>query len=158
RAGTRLAELSGVSRGSEMTSARTVTWAHRNRREQWTFRDPVTLAPAAHADRCHVWSTAGDVPLIIAADVDRSVVARVVAHPTEWREADPAGTALLKRLLTHGTPGAMAWLDWSRTLLLRMDDPGGAQNVYSRDWSYPKIGPAGWTEIGRALASRNARM
>jgi hypothetical protein len=39
-----------------------------------------------------------------------------------------------------------------------MDDPGGAQNVYSRTWSYPKLDAGGWAAIGADLAARDARV
>jgi hypothetical protein len=60
--------------------------------------------------------------------------------------------------LIWGPDAPAAWLDFEGTLVLRMDDPGGAQNVYSRTWSYPKLGEAEWAAIGADLRRRKARL
>jgi hypothetical protein len=43
-------------------------------------------------------------------------------------------------------------------MVLRMDDPGGAQNVYNRQWCYPKLDEAKWKSIASDLRERNARL
>src|SRR5439155_1462316 len=35
---------------------------------------------------------------------------------------------------------------------------GGAQNVHSRNWSYPKLGETQWAAIGADLRRRKARL
>jgi hypothetical protein len=96
--------------------------------------------------------------VVVVNVLENGRVAVLGVHPSELRDADPSGTALVKRLLTFGLPGPVAWLDFENTLVLRMDDPGGAQNVYSRNWCYPKLTEETWAEIGRLLAARNGRL
>jgi hypothetical protein len=43
-------------------------------------------------------------------------------------------------------------------MILRMDDPGGAQNIYNRDWYYPKLVEAQWNEIIEDIKKRSARL
>ena len=69
-----------------------------------------------------------------------------------------AATALLRHLLIYSAAVSVAWLDFEGTLVLRMDDPGGAQNVHSRHWYYPKLGEAAWAAIGADLRRRQARL
>jgi hypothetical protein len=71
---------------------------------------------------------------------------------------DGSATALLKHLLIYSSATPVAWLDLEGTMVLRMDDPGGAQNVHSRHWSYPKLGEAAWASINADLQRRNARL
>jgi hypothetical protein len=52
----------------------------------------------------------------------------------------------------------VAWLDLENTLVLRMDDPGGAQNIYNRDWSHSKLMESNWAQIGVDLRRRNGRL
>jgi hypothetical protein len=86
------------------------------------------------------------------------VVATLGFHPSRARDVDGAAIALLKHLLIWGSPAPVAWLDLEGSLVLRMDDPGGAQNVHSRGWSYPKLGEAEWAAIGAELSQRSARL
>ena len=79
-------------------------------------------------------------------------------HPSAARDADGAATALLRHLLICGASSPIAWLDWEGTLVLRMDDPGGAENVFSRTWCYPKLSASQWAAIGQGLRRRNARL
>src|SRR5713101_56685 len=56
-------------------------------------------------------------------------------------------------------PGApVAWHELERSLVLRMDDPGGAQNVYLRGWTYPKLTESEWGALGADLRRRNGRL
>jgi hypothetical protein len=43
-------------------------------------------------------------------------------------------------------------------MVLRMDDPGGAQNVHLKTWLYPKLGEHDWAEIGEELKRRDGRL
>ncbi len=65
---------------------------------------------------------------------------------------------MLRRLLTHGAPEAVAWADHSNTLVLRMDDPGGAQNVFDSSWCYPKLDEPAWLAVGRELEAHDGRL
>ena len=90
--------------------------------------------------------------------VGRGVITTLGFHPSQARDVDGSATALLKHLLIYSSTMPVAWLDLEGTLVLRMDDPGGAQNVYSRRWSYPKLGEAAWAAIGADLRRRDARL
>ena len=52
----------------------------------------------------------------------------------------------------------MAWHELEGSLVLRMDDPGGAQNVYLRGWTYPKLIESEWGELGADLRRRHGRL
>jgi len=66
---------------------------------------------------------------------------------------------MFKHLLTWGSPvPTSAWIDFGGTVVLRMDDPGGAQNLTLTNWTYHKLDFANWQRLGAELASQNARM
>ncbi len=102
-----------------------------------------------------VWATLDDAPLIIARRVGRGAVATLGFHPSAARDAEGSMTALLKHLLIWGACAPVAWIDLSNCLVLRMDDPGGAQNVHYRDWYYPKLDEAAWSTISADLEKRS---
>jgi hypothetical protein len=79
-------------------------------------------------------------------------------HPSAARDRSGEATSLLRRLLTCDPHISHAWHDWTDTMVLRMDDPGGAQNVYSRSWCYRKLHRSGWQQIGKELSKREARL
>jgi len=79
-------------------------------------------------------------------------------HPSEARDLDGHMTALLKHLLIYGSPAPIAWIDFAAVMILRMDDPGGAQNVYNRNWCYPKLSKTDWAAIRADLKRRDARL
>jgi hypothetical protein len=43
-------------------------------------------------------------------------------------------------------------------MVLRMDDAGGAQNVFKQDWCYPKLSRPQWAAIGDDLRQRRGRI
>ena len=79
-------------------------------------------------------------------------------HPSAARDIDGAVTSLLRHLLVWGSLEPIAWFDFEGTVILRMDDPGGAQNVYSRTFYYPKLDEAQWVAIASDLRQRQARL
>lgn len=100
----------------------------------------------------------GDGNRIRVRKVGRGAIATLPFHPSEAREADGAVTARLTRLMIEHAPGPVAWFDWRGTVVLRMDDPGGAQNAWDSTWSYPKLDARQWAAIGRELKRRDARL
>src|SRR5438034_1177388 len=76
---------------------------------------------------------------IAARPVGRGAVATLGFHPSEARDQDGAGTALVRHLLIWGAGAPVAWHELEGSLVLRMDDPGGAQNVHLRGWTYAKL-------------------
>jgi hypothetical protein len=105
-----------------------------------------------------IWATLDGAPLIVARRVGRGVIATLGLYPSQARDVDGAATTFLRHLLVCGAVAPVAWLDFEGTLVLRMDDPGGAQNVHSRHWSYPKLDEAAWAAISADLRRREARL
>jgi hypothetical protein len=79
-------------------------------------------------------------------------------HPSRARDDAHSATGKLVELLTSNAPIPTAWLDLSHTVVLRMDDAGGAQNVYFKEWSYRKLTGAEYRAAGEVLARRDARI
>ena len=46
----------------------------------------------------------------------------------------------------------------SQIVALRMDDPGASASVHLDDWSYEKLDPGLWSEVGDVLEREGARM
>ena len=130
RSGTPLARLAGTSLDGEATSGRLIEWhgpgPHRAWRSAKVFEGQrLLLEPEARS-----WAELEGFPVVSARRYGHGTVVTLGVHPSEVRDIDPAGTALLKAVLTWGLPPPVAWLDFDHTLVLRMDDPGGAQNIY----------------------------
>ena len=105
-----------------------------------------------------VWATIDDVPAIVTREVGEGRIAILAFHPSHARDASRTLTDVLVRLLTSQAPTPTAWLDLSGTMILRMDDPGGAQNVYSEQWRYPKLTGSQWAAIGKEMGRRRGRI
>ncbi|MBA3557022.1 MAG: hypothetical protein H0W30_00335 [Gemmatimonadaceae bacterium] len=157
-AGSGLADLAGVHRDSTRFTGRQIRWSGPGRLREWQCRQAVT----AHGIRLNasagVWATVGTAPAIAARRIGRGTIATLGFHPSRIRDEAGAGTALLKHLLTNGATAPVAWLDFEGTLVLRMDDPGGSQNVHLHSWSYPKMGNRKWTQIAAELRKRRGRL
>jgi hypothetical protein len=97
-------------------------------------------------------------PIIVGRQVGEGMVVTLGFHPSEARDIDGSTTALLKHLLVWGSAAPVTWLDLEGTFVLRMDDPGSAESVYNRHYSFPKLGEAEWAAISAELQARNARM
>src|SRR5262249_24274011 len=139
-------------------TGRSIRWSGEGAGRTWIASRPMTADVLWMEEPNHVWATLDESALITVRTLGRGRIATLGIHPSELRDAGPFGTALVKRLLVFGTPGPVAWLDFERTMVLRMDDPGGAQNIYSRSWCYPKLTVDTWAELGRDLAARQARL
>lgn len=90
--------------------------------------------------------------------VGRGAMATLPFHPSEARDADGAVTARLRRLMIEHAHAPVAWFDHTGTVVLRMDDPGGAQNVWDSGWNYPKLDARQWAGIGTTLRRYKARL
>lgn len=139
-------------------SGRSLVWTGPGPHRAWHCRNVLEVSGLDLQSDTEVWAQLEDVPIIAARRVGRGVIATLGFHPSEARDAEGVATALLKRLLIWGAPEAVAWFDFEHTLILRMDDPGGAQNIYSRNFYYPKLDEEKWTLIGRELKKRQARL
>jgi hypothetical protein len=152
------ARLAGAACRPERITGRSLHWLGPGAECNWDCCKELDASALELSEDTAVWATLDGAPVIAARQVGRGVVATLGFHPSEARDIDGAATALLKHLLIWGSAGPVAWLDFEGSLILRMDDPGGAQNIYSRNWSYPKLGEVQWTAIGADLKKRNARL
>jgi hypothetical protein len=152
------AQLAGAARGDGEMRGDVLRWTGPGGSATWPLRTGVEAVQLATAAETAYWATLGDAPLVVARRVGRGVVATIAFHPSRARDADGSVTALLKRLLIWGAPAPVAWLDFAGTLVLRMDDPGGAQNVHWRDWSYSKLREDDWATLCAHLRKHEARL
>jgi hypothetical protein len=153
-----LAQLTGATRRPERICGRTIEWIGPGSERAWTCRNDIRGDALTLSADAAVWATLDGAPLIASRRVGRGAVATLGVHPGEVRDADGAGTALLKHLLIWGAAAPVAWLDLEGTLVLRMDDPGGAQSVHLKSWYYRKLDETDWAAVGTLLAERDARL
>lgn len=109
-------------------------------------------------DATSAWATLEGHPVVTMRAVGIGKLALLGFHPGAWADASPATRTLLRDLLVWGVEGPVVWCDLSGVMALRMDDPGGAQNLYNEQWTYPKLDPADWARIGREMAARGGRL
>lgn len=102
------------------------------------------------------WATAADGCIVAKRTLGVGCVFTLGYHPSEARDRAGAATRLLRQLLVENCAEPVASLDYAGTFILRMDDPGAAQNVHCDSWSYPELGPARWQDIGTILRDREA--
>jgi hypothetical protein len=103
-------------------------------------------------------SQIADSPDITKEAVGQGAILRLGLHPSAARDASPAVTRALQQALVVAAMRPIAWLDHSGTLVLRMDDPGGAQNVHWKRWYSRKLTAAEWRAVGVELQRRNGRL
>ena len=144
-----LAALAGAERPPAPVEGREIVWHGPGPATRRRTREPLETALELVAPDCEVWATLDGAPLVAARRVGAGLVVTLGFHPSRARDADGAATALLRDVLVRAAPAPVAWLDLERTLVLRMDDPGGAQNVHASDWLYPKLGEREWAAVAR---------
>lgn len=148
----------GVVPGTRQVTGRSLRWIGPGPERDWRSRKTLEANVLELSEGAVVWATLEGAPIVAGRQVGRGVMLTLGFHPSKARDVDGAVTAMLRHLLVWGALAPVAWFDWERTLVLRMDDPGGAQNVYKRDWCYPKLDEAAWAAISADLSQRNARM
>ena len=156
--GRAFARLAEAARRPEQVTGRSLCWTGPGPQRIWHCRVPLEASALEVSAGTSTWATLDGAPLIVARWVGRGVIATLGFHPSQARDGNGAATALLRRLLIYSAVAPVAWLDFEGTLVLRMDDPGGAQNVHSRHWSYPKLGETAWAAISADLRRREARL
>jgi hypothetical protein len=156
--GTPMARLSNVRRRPDQVAGRWLRWTGPGAGREWRCRSDLTGSALTGAAGTARWLMLEGTPVVMTRSLGRGVVATLGFHPSEWRDGDGAATAAIKHLLVWSALAPVAWLDWEGTLVLRMDDPGGAQNVFSRSWCYPKLTERNWAALGAELCSRQARL
>jgi hypothetical protein len=110
------------------------------------------------SDGCVPWSYVGGAPLAVARQVGRGMVVSLAAHPSAARDAGPAATGMLKRLLVWGSAPPLAWIELEGSFVVRMDDPGSSANVHLRGWEHPELTEGDWLAIAGELERHDARM
>jgi hypothetical protein len=135
-----------------------LTWQGPGRETGWNLSKNATLEGIAPGPYGSIWAALDGVPILTARPVQHGTVATLSFHPSSARDLAGYFTALLRHMLIFGPAREVAWLDLANTLILRMDDPGGAQNVHSRPWAHRKLDRSAWSELSGDLASRGARL
>ena len=135
-----------------------VAWTGPGPRMRWRTGSPLAYCPLQPPPGGSSWMEIDGKCVAAAAPTGKGTLVTLGFHPSAARDAGHGLTDAMRRMLTLGVAPPVAWLDLSGTVALRMDDPGGAQNVYSRDWSYAKPGTTVYEDIARILSRRNARI
>lgn len=157
-AGGTWAHLAGAGRQPERIVGASLRWVGPGSEHRWQCRNALEGNALQLLATTVPWAILNGTPCMAARQVGRSVVVTLSFHPSQARDTDGAASALLKHMLIWGAPAPVAWLDFAGSLMLRMDDPGGAQNVHLRSWSYAKLGMMEWRAMIAALQRRNARV
>jgi hypothetical protein len=134
---------------------RRLAWVGPGGHAHWTL--PVTGRELEAPPGAEVWATLEGRPVVVARRTGRQGLIATLGIEPEGRWTPPTAV-VIKRVLTHGCRVPTAWLDLAGTLVLRMDDPGGAPNVHLRSWSYRRLTETEWREIGEVLRLRGAHM
>lgn len=159
RAEGRFAQSLGISRKTSVLSGEKVHWIGPGSPRTWHSRGGMVSLPELHlSGQADIWTTMGTGALIAGKRLGKGRIALISFHPSEARDRVGIFTTLLKHLLIWGTDIPVAWLDWSNTLVLRMDDPGSAQTVYHETYNNNKLGEAEWAMVGAVLEQYNARL
>ena len=153
-----MARLAGVARRLDRVAGRSLRWLGPGANRSWRCRKPLGAAALDLSASATDWATLDGAPVIAARPVGRGAVATLGFHPSEARDQDGAGTALVRHLLIWGAGAPVAWHELEGSLVLRMDDPGGAQNVHLRGWTYAKLTESEWGELGADLRRRDGRL
>jgi hypothetical protein len=147
---------SGVRSG--VAHGRCLAWEGPGCDARWNLRKDATLEGMAPGRDGLIWAGLDGVPIVTARPVQQGTVVTLSFNPSSARDLAGYFTALLRHLLIFGPAREVSWLDLANTLILRMDDPGGAQNVHSLPWAHRKLDRAAWRELSGDLSSRGARL
>jgi len=154
----KFARLYTTASKSGAINGRDLSWRGPGKPRRWSCRKAFEASSIQVDSDSEVWATLDGEPVIVGKRLGLGVFATLAFHPSRGRDADGAVTSLLKHLLVWSRPGPVAWLNFENTLVLRMDDPGGAQNVYNRGWSHPKLMESAWAHVGADLKQRDGRL
>lgn len=157
-AGSPLASLSGSSSAGRRPCTGSIEWRGPGPQQSWECTQSWHVDSMSLLGDAHVWGMFGDTPLIAVRKVGLGAVASLSCHPSVARDASGAVTMLLRTLLVYGNVQPRSCLDLSGCMILRMDDPGGAQNVHFRDWRHRKLDLSDWDELASGLRARDARL
>jgi hypothetical protein len=153
-----LSRLSGIYCRAERVESSSLRWTGPGPEQRWSCLRRFEANVLAVPTDASVWSTLDGAPVVAARRVGRGVIAALGFHPSRARDSEGGATALLRRLILSGADQPEAWLDWEGTLVLRMDDPGGAENVHHRIYSHTKLREAEWNALSSDLKRREGRV
>ncbi len=156
--GAPLTRLTGASVTAHSFSGHCLKWFGPGGEHQWKCRKVFSAQALSITPDAARWVTLNDRPIVVARQAGRGLIVTLGFHPSEGRDTDGKVTALLMRLLVWGSSKPVAWFDFAGTMVLRMDDPGGAQNVHLKSWHHPKLGVSEWAEIAEELKRRDGRL
>jgi hypothetical protein len=157
-AGSGFAHLAGAARAGGAVEGRELRWRGAGPTRTWHAQHQLQAQGLTLSADVTAAAVLDGAPCIAVRDVGRGAVATLGFHPSRARDADGTVTALLRHLLVFGSRAPVASLDFADTMVLRMDDPGGAQNVHLTSWLYSKLGEQDWAAIGQDLRERDARL
>ena len=154
-----LARLAGVASAPGTREVNGASWHGPDPARGWHFEGTVAVHDTVVAGDVQTWARGADATrLVMARRAGRGAVITLAFHPGEARDVSGGVTSLLRHVLVGAAQAPVAWVDWSGTMVLRMDDPGSSQNVFCARWCYPELGAGEWREIGAELARRNAQL
>ncbi len=157
-AGSSWAKFSGAAVDGAALAGRTLAWCGPGDGERWLCRRRVDAQALSTFDDAAALVLLDGVPVVSARSVGRGSVIALGFHPSAARDATGAATACIRHILTQSALTPVAWFDLTATMVLRMDDPGGAQNVFLREWTYPKLDISDWLALGAELGRQQARL
>lgn len=139
-------------------TGRDLGWNGRGKIKNWKSRSDLEI-PFLHLNPgSELWATCNGKPIIAAHQFEKGIIVTLSFHPSEMRDKEGVITALLKHMLVWSLGEKQKCVDFSGCMILRMDDPGGSQNVFNRSWAHQKINQKQWDEIGLDLKRRQGRM
>lgn len=143
----------GAWHAGEQSTGHALAWVA-DSAQDWQCRAPFPAVALGLTAATRVLARLDGKPLVVAAPGHRGALLSLGFHPSLARDANGCATALVRKLLVQSYPQPVVHFDFSSSLVLRMDDPGTAQNVHLRSWSYPQLSPAEWDVIGELLSAR----
>src|SRR4051812_10985183 len=126
-------------------------WSGPGAPRSWALRGEVAADDPGSGEP---WLWLGDRCVGRARAAGRGTILTLGIHPSALRDAGGAGTAAPRHALALEGPHR----DLAGTVALRMDDPGGAQNVHLAPFAYRELDRAAWEAIAGVLRERDARL
>ena len=156
--GSPVAAFTGAALDPAVITGQALVWSGPGSERRWSARRLCQSHRLLATSDSETWTTLDGTPCVLARRVGPSLAVTLGFHPSDIRDRDPVGSALIKTLLVFGAPSPVAWLDLQDALVLRMDDAGGAQNVHSRSWQYAKLQAKDWCEVAGDLKRLDGRV
>jgi hypothetical protein len=151
-------DLWGTAKRQDVVVGRDLYWSGPGQTRKLKSRADLRVPVLDAKPGFEVWATLSNKPIITTHRFGKGFIVTLSFHPSEMRDRDGTMTALLKHLLVWSSGEKSECLDFSGCMILRMDDPGGSQNVFSRDWAHQKISRKQWADLGLDLKRRQGSL